>query len=38
MLSPKIAEQTRGYFQRRPWVENAEAHRRAIEARRKSDR
>jgi AGCS family alanine or glycine:cation symporter len=35
MLSPKIAEQTRSYFERQPWVENAAAHRRAIEARRK---
>ncbi len=37
MLSPKIVEQTRSYFERKPWVENAEAHRRAIEARRKGN-
>jgi AGCS family alanine or glycine:cation symporter len=35
MLSPKIAAQTKSYFERRPWVENAAAHRRAREARRK---
>jgi len=31
MLSPKIVAQTKSYFERRPWVENAAAHRRAIE-------
>ena len=35
ILSPQIAAQTKSYFERRPWVENAEAHRRAREARRK---
>jgi AGCS family alanine or glycine:cation symporter len=35
MLSPKIVEQTKSYFERKPWVENAEAHRRALEERRK---
>ncbi len=35
LLSPKVAELTRSYFQRRPWIENAEAHRRAIAERRK---
>lgn len=29
LLSPKVAELTRSYFQRRPWVENREVHRRA---------
>jgi len=27
-LSPKVVEQTRSYFERKPWVENAEIHRR----------
>jgi AGCS family alanine or glycine:cation symporter len=35
MLSPKIVEQTKSYFERKPWVENAVAHRRALEERRK---
>jgi AGCS family alanine or glycine:cation symporter len=35
MLSPKIAEMTKSYFERKPWVENAAAHRRAIEERRR---
>ncbi len=34
ILSPKIIELTKSYFDRKPWVENAEAHRRAVEARR----
>ena len=29
LLSPKLAELTRSYFERKPWIENAEAHRRA---------
>ncbi|MGD8376195.1 MAG: sodium:alanine symporter family protein [Acidobacteriota bacterium] len=28
LLSPKLAELTRSYFERRPWIENAAAHRR----------
>jgi hypothetical protein len=28
LLSPKAAELTRSYFERRPWRENDEAHRR----------
>jgi hypothetical protein len=27
LLSPQVVEETRSYFQRRPWVENAAAHR-----------
>lgn len=30
LLSPKVAELTRSYFQRKPWIENREAHRRAV--------
>ncbi len=35
MLSPKIVELTKSYFERQPWIASAEAHRRAIAARRK---
>jgi AGCS family alanine or glycine:cation symporter len=28
LLSPKVAELTKSYFQRRPWLENREVHRR----------
>ncbi|HSH44971.1 MAG TPA: sodium:alanine symporter family protein [Longimicrobiales bacterium] len=31
MLSPQVAEMTKSYFQRKPWLENAEAHRRYVE-------
>jgi alanine or glycine:cation symporter, AGCS family len=31
LLAPKVVELTRSYFERRPWVENAEAHRRYVE-------
>ncbi len=34
LLAPKVAELTRSYFARQPWVENAAAHRRAVAARR----
>ncbi|MFQ5701173.1 MAG: alanine/glycine:cation symporter family protein [Acidobacteriota bacterium] len=30
LLSPKVAELTKSYFLRRPWIENAESHRRAL--------
>ena len=33
LLSPKIAELTRSYFRRRPWIEEAEVHRRLKEER-----
>lgn len=33
VLAPKVAEITRSYFERKPWIENAEAHRRAVAAR-----
>ncbi len=38
LLSPKVAELTRSYFQRKPWVENREVHRRAMARRRGSER
>ena len=31
MLSPQVVEETRSYFQRQPWLENAEVHRRLKE-------
>jgi AGCS family alanine or glycine:cation symporter len=31
LLSPKVAELTKSYFQRKPWIENREAHRKAAE-------
>ncbi len=30
LLSPKVLELTRSYFQRKPWLENAEVHRRLV--------
>ena len=33
LLSPKVAELTKSYFQRKPWIENREAHRKAAEQR-----
>jgi AGCS family alanine or glycine:cation symporter len=30
LLSPKVKELTTSYFERKPWIENAEAHRRAV--------
>ena len=30
LLSPRIAEMTRSYFERKPWISNAEAHQRAV--------
>ena len=35
MLSPQVAEMTRSYFERKPWRENAEAHRRYVEEKRR---
>ena len=26
-LAPQVAEETRSYFERKPWIENAEKHR-----------
>jgi AGCS family alanine or glycine:cation symporter len=34
LLSPKVKELTRSYFERQPWLENYEVHRRLVEARR----
>ena len=34
LLSGQVKEMTRSYFERRPWVANAEAHKRAVAARR----
>lgn len=31
LLSPKLVELTKSYFEREPWIENAEAHKRAKE-------
>jgi alanine or glycine:cation symporter, AGCS family len=33
LLSPKVSELTNSYFERRPWEENAEVHRRIVEER-----
>jgi AGCS family alanine or glycine:cation symporter len=33
LLSPKVAELTRSYFQRKPWIENREVHRKAVSGR-----
>jgi alanine or glycine:cation symporter, AGCS family len=38
LLAPVVAQLTRSYFERRPWIENAEAHRRAVEARKRRKR
>jgi alanine or glycine:cation symporter, AGCS family len=35
LLSGQVKSMTDSYFQRKPWVENAEAHKRAVEGRRK---
>ena len=35
LLSPKVAELTKSYFERRPWEENAEVHRRIVEERKR---
>jgi alanine or glycine:cation symporter, AGCS family len=34
-LTPKVIEVSKSYFQRKPWVENAEVHRRVVEERRR---
>ncbi len=31
ILSPKVAEMSKSYFERKPWIENAELHRRLKE-------
>jgi len=31
LLSGKVAEMTRSYFERKPWIQNAEDHKRAVE-------
>lgn len=33
LLSPVVVKMTRSYFDRKPWLDNAEAHRAAVEAR-----
>jgi len=33
-LTPKVIEITKSYFERKPWVENAEVHRRIVEEKR----
>jgi alanine or glycine:cation symporter, AGCS family len=38
LLSPKVAELTRSYFERRPWLENREVHRRLKESSRRERR
>jgi AGCS family alanine or glycine:cation symporter len=35
LLSPKVVELTKSYFERKPWLENAEVHRRIAEEKRK---
>ena len=34
LLSPKVAELTKSYFERKPWIQNREAHRKIVEERR----
>ncbi|MGH7477451.1 MAG: alanine/glycine:cation symporter family protein [Longimicrobiales bacterium] len=34
LLSPIVAQLTRSYFERKPWIENYEVHRRLVEAKR----
>jgi AGCS family alanine or glycine:cation symporter len=34
ILTPKVVELTRSYFERKPWIENAAVHRRVVEAKR----
>ena len=31
LLSPKVKDLTKSYFDRKPWIENEDAHRRAVE-------
>ncbi len=38
LLTPKLKELTNSYFERKPWVENAEVHRRIVEERRRGGR
>jgi len=35
LLSPKVVELTRSYFERKPWIENAKAHQRALDEKRR---
>jgi AGCS family alanine or glycine:cation symporter len=38
LLSPKVAELTKSYFERKPWIENAEVHRRIKEQKKAGSR
>ncbi|HEX9700986.1 MAG TPA: sodium:alanine symporter family protein [Acidobacteriota bacterium] len=38
MLSPQVVEETRSYFERKPWIENAEVHRRIKEQKKAGSR
>jgi AGCS family alanine or glycine:cation symporter len=38
LLSPKVAELTKSYFQRKPWLENREVHLRSKESSRRERR
>lgn len=38
LLTPKVVEISQSYFERKPWIENAEVHRRVVEERRKGKR
>jgi AGCS family alanine or glycine:cation symporter len=38
LLAPVVAQLTKSYFERKPWIENAEAHRRYVEAKRMQPR
>jgi AGCS family alanine or glycine:cation symporter len=35
LLAPQVAEMTKSYFEREPWRENAEAHRRYVESKKR---
>ena len=35
LLSPKVIELTKSYFERQPWIENREVHRRMVEERKR---
>jgi alanine or glycine:cation symporter, AGCS family len=38
LLTPKVKELSNSYFKRKPWIENAEVHRRVVEERRRGKR
>lgn len=38
ILTPKVVEITRSYFERKPWIENAAVHRRVVEGKRTGGR